>query len=413
MQGKVGGRLPRADLPRQARADVVGGPAVRRRRRRRRPGLRRHATSRSRQVRTGNGYSVRPARVHDHAAQHRAACMAYDALRAQPEGVGRPDGRQDRRQHRAGGRHRDGARPVRVAQPPARPAAPRVHGQVPEEPQGRRSTTSTSTRCAEDSDGNLLVSGRVRSTPSTRSTAAPAASSGRLGGKGDDFGLRRPDRFAWQHDRPARSRRDDPDLRQRGPLRGSARARGFSSGTSPRRAARRTARVRAAVRAPGRPARRATQGNAPAACPTATRSSAGARRATSPRLTRAAAFPCSTARVAPRQRLLPRVPVPRGPAGPRSAPAPAVRDAGSGSRATVWALAGTERPRCARGRCSRAPRATPCASPAGSAGPPPHGLRDDGDVSSRRQPLVAMRAYDAAGNIVVTTSAPVKPSSGS
>ena len=55
--GQDPGRLPRPDLRRQARADVVGGPAVRRRRRRRRPGLRPELQAASRRSRAGNGYS--------------------------------------------------------------------------------------------------------------------------------------------------------------------------------------------------------------------------------------------------------------------------------------------------------------------------------------------------------------------
>ncbi len=58
---------------------------------------------------------VRPARVHDHAAQHRAGA-GLRALQPQPDGVGRPEGREDRRQHRPGDRPRDRPRAVRVAQ---------------------------------------------------------------------------------------------------------------------------------------------------------------------------------------------------------------------------------------------------------------------------------------------------------
>ncbi len=72
-------------------------------------------------------------RVHHHAARHRALHRVPPrALR--PLGNGRPQGRRDPGRRRAGGRHRDRPRPVRMAQPAAR----RRRRVVRARPEGRR-----------------------------------------------------------------------------------------------------------------------------------------------------------------------------------------------------------------------------------------------------------------------------------
>ena len=74
-------RLPRADLPGQAGADLVAGPADRRRGPRRGRDLRRRTTGPSRRVRAGNGFG---ADLHEFelTPQGTALLLIYDAVRA-------------------------------------------------------------------------------------------------------------------------------------------------------------------------------------------------------------------------------------------------------------------------------------------------------------------------------------------
>ena len=147
-------------------------------------------------VRTGNGYTFD---LHEFTITPRntALVLAYERYNREPEGLRRPEGRQDRRQHRPGGRPRDRARALRVAQ-----LRQRLAGRV-QHPGARRrrapsGSTSTPTRSTSTADGNFLVSARNTSTI-YKINRATGKIMWRLGGKKSDFKLGPGVRFDWQH----------------------------------------------------------------------------------------------------------------------------------------------------------------------------------------------------------------------
>ena len=265
-----GVRLPRPALSRPARAHLVGGHLDARRRLRRgrgaRPGLPR-ADARP----GGQRLRGRPARVPDHPARHRAAARLRVRQRRPHVGQG-PEGRQGDRRRRAGGRPRDGPRPVRVAQPGPRELQGGLLAAARGPDARRRGTTSTSTRSGSTATATCSS---TRATPGrrTRSTAGPGPCAGGSAARRATSSSTRtrssPTSTTSAAVRTARSRcSTTPPRRRRRPTSSRAAWRSSSTRAPARRASRTSTRTRTgSCRRPRATCR---------CCRTATSSSAGA-----------------------------------------------------------------------------------------------------------------------------------------
>ena len=204
MTGQGRGRLPRADLPGQAGADLVGGPAVRRRRRRRRPDLRLQLQA-DRQVRAGNGYSFD---LHEFTITPRntALVLAYERYKRDLTAVGRAEGRDGSSTTSS---RRSTSRPASccssgTASATSRPTSPTSRcpkderarvGVLPRQ-RGRRSTaTATSSSPARNTLDDLQDQPRDRQDHvAPRRQEAPTSSSARAcGSTGSTASARQPD----------------------------------------------------------------------------------------------------------------------------------------------------------------------------------------------------------------------------
>ena len=242
-------------------------------------------------VRAGNGYAFD---LHEFTITPRGTALitVYQRVQARTcaTGAGRSDGR-DRRRRRAGDRHQDRARALRVARGRQRRAVGVVH------PGARRraassGTTCTSTRPPRTADGNLIVSGRntsddLQGRPRDRARFAGASaarsrtsSSARAcASTGSTTCPRAPTGRSAIYDNSAAPAEAQALARAHGP-----------SSTE----AARTATLVHAFAHPRRAALRRARATS-SCCPTATSSSAGARSAGSREFTPAAASCCSTA----------------------------------------------------------------------------------------------------------------------
>ena len=187
-----GNELPHRRLPRQAGADLVGRQGDERPRHRHARDPRRQL-SRDRPRSGRRRPAVGPARVPDHAREHRAP-HELRGSRRRPDVCRRPAERQGDRRDGAGDRVAERPRALRVEEP-----RPRRHLRDTRAVHGSSARLLPHQLDRPHPDGGLLVSAR-----NTWAVYKISRRTGevrwRLGGKKSDFTMGKGTVFAWQHD---------------------------------------------------------------------------------------------------------------------------------------------------------------------------------------------------------------------